>query len=184
MRARPGVKVDRRSVIRPSGGALRPVALGLGCLGLLLAACTGPPQDPAARAGTAAVVVLPWGTDAGGKAEALSAPAYAATARTLAEAVHAHALGLPRTALVAGGPEEGVMLYVRRGLLPVVSEMLAVRVIDLGGGRATLAIRLEPRLPQRDARAADRLRAWLRTLPVAVAGEPIPGGDAVGGLPA
>lgn len=68
------------------------------------------------------------------------APEFAARAADLAAAFDAFVLSQPRTARVAGGPAGLWTTYVQRSRVLGFPDYISVRFIDLGSGRATVAI--------------------------------------------
>ncbi len=118
-----------------------------------------------------------------GATRVMEAPAYAVPPDALARAFHAHALGQPRTVALAGSPEEGWMSYVQRTPLMRYPDTVSVRIVDLGNGRSSLALISRSRFGESDLGVnEERVKTWMRTLPVPIAGKPDTQGDARAGL--
>jgi uncharacterized protein (DUF1499 family) len=121
----------------------------------LTATPTGKPN--AWRVGPEGQGAAPWDAPA---------PVYAATAAELAAAFDAVALGQPRTTRLAGGPPALEATYVQRSLLWGFPDYVSVRAIDLGEGRATLAVYSRSRFGYGDMGVnRARVEAWLAALP-------------------
>jgi uncharacterized protein (DUF1499 family) len=98
------------------------------------------------------------------------APVYGVQAAELARALDAHALGEPGTERLAGGPEALWTTYVQRSRWMKFPDYVSVRAVDLGGGRATVAIWSRARFGSNDMGVnRARVERWLgAVVPLAV----------------
>ncbi len=113
--------------------------------------------------------IVPQGVD-GARADA-QGPEFAVLAERLAQALDAVALGEPRTRRLAGRPEDLWTSYVQRSRVMGFPDYISVRALDLGDGRAGLAIYARARFGQSDLGVnRARVERWLGDLDLPPAG--------------
>ncbi len=92
-------------------------------------------------------------------------PEYAVTAAVLARAFDDLALSHPNVSRLAGGPASLFTTYIARTPLMAYPDYISVRAIDLGNGRAALAVFSRARFGYSDRGLnRKRLLGWLKKL--------------------
>lgn len=121
--------------------------------------------DPATAPGTQRPNAWRIGPDGMEVPADAPAPVFRATATELARAIDAVALAEPRTRRLAGDPDSLWTTYVQRSRLMGYPDYVSVRVIDLGDGRATLALYSRARFGYSDMGVnSARVARWMAGL--------------------
>ena len=92
-------------------------------------------------------------------------PVYTVNPTLMAKAFDDYVLRQPKTARIAGSPEEGWMTYVQLSHSLNLPDYISVKFIDLNGGNSTIAIYSQSRFGYDDLGSnKNRVLSWVSTL--------------------